>query len=159
MNWCSVFLPKKGRISLSPLATQPHCFGTLSRHVFPPLQRAETVPHFQPLGKGKTAYTLINRVILTRKIGQRKPKNRRSSRFLLPAPFPLLRTQRSRQRRHKEEDAAEGRHARLTAVTAQRELPTAEPTPYVVRRTSCCAVAAFDEENPVFRWKYGFPSF
>lgn len=78
---------------------------------------------------------------------------------MLPAPFPLLRTQRSRQRRHKEEDAAEGRHARLTAVTAQRELPTAEPTPYVVRRTSCCAVAAFDEENPVFRWKYGFPSF
>ena len=59
---------------------------------------------------------------------------------MLPAPFPLLRAQRSRQRRHKEEDAAEGRHARLTAVTAQRELPTAEPTPYVVRRTSCCAV-------------------
>ena len=37
MNWCSVFLPKKGRLSLSPLATQPHDDVPKSRYAFQPL--------------------------------------------------------------------------------------------------------------------------
>lgn len=75
--------------------------------------------------------------------------------------FPLLRHTAEKSRQHQGTDTATWRMFPTDVGCSQRKFTTAEPTPYVVRRTSCklCAVAAFDEENPVFRWKYGFPSF
>lgn len=140
MNWCSVFC-QKGRISLSPLATQPHDDVPKSRYAFQPLLWDVSCHNSH---QGELTNSLAH--IFT----QQKCDN-----------LPLASLHSGEKPQHKGTDGAGWRMFPTAGGFSQRKFSTAEPTPYAVMRTSCklCAVAAFSEENPVFRWKYGFPSF